>query len=153
MELLDIKYLSDKRVKELNKLNIFSCEDLIRNFPRNYLDMTKITRVKDSYHNDCILTIARIETSPQLFNTGRVKYVKLYCSQYSDTFSIVWFNQPYVLKKLECGKEYFFYGRVSNKFGNISMLNPVFEEVDKNTKLKGIVPVYKITNNGGKKNE
>lgn len=146
MELLDIKYLSEKRIKELNKLNIYSCEDLINNFPRNYLNLTKITPIKYSYHNECILTVAKIETEPQLFNSGKLKYVKVFCSQENDTFSIVWFNQPYVLKKLESGKEYFFYGRVSNKYGLVSLTNPVFEEVDKNVKLKGIVPVYKITN-------
>ncbi len=147
MELTDIKYLSEKRIKELNKLNIYNCEDLINNFPRNYLNLTKITPIKYSYHNDCILTIAKIETTPQLFNSGRLKIVKTYCSQQNDTFSIVWFNQPYVIDKLEEGKEYFFYGRVSNKFGLVSLTNPVFEEVDKNIKLKGLVPVYKITNN------
>ena len=54
MELTDIKYLSEKRIKELNKLNIYNCEDLINNFPRNYLNLTKITPIKYSYHNDCI---------------------------------------------------------------------------------------------------
>ncbi len=144
MQLKDVKYLSDKRIKELNNLGIYDCEGLVKHFPRSYIDLRKSVDLKDVYHNSFALTVAKIEIEPQLFNTKKIKYVKTYCSQETDTFSIVWFNQPYVINKLKVGKQYLFYGRVSNKFGLISMTNPVFEEIDKNYKLKGIVPVYSI---------
>ncbi len=144
MQLKDIKYLSDKRIKELNNLGIYDCNDLVKNFPRSYIDLRKSVDLKDVYHNDFALTIAKVETQPQVLTSKRLKYVKTYCSQETDTFSVVWFNQPYVVNKLKVGKEYLFYGRVSNRLGLISMTNPVFEEVDKNNKLKGIVPVYSI---------
>ncbi len=147
MNLSDIKYLSDKRILDLKKLGITSVDKLINNFPRSYLDMTKITQIKYAYHNEFVLTVAKVETEPRVFNSGRVKYVKLYCSHQSDTFSIVWFNQPYVVDKLKVGEEYFFYGRVSNRLGLLSMTNPMFEPIDKNNKLKGLVPVYSIKGN------
>ncbi len=144
MELSKIKYLSTKRIADLNKMGIFDCEGLVKNYPRSYLDMRKTTNLNECYHNDFVLTVAKLETEPQVFNSGRLKYVKVYCSQETNTFSIVWFNQPYVASKLKAGQEYYFYGRVSNKFGLVSMTNPVFEEVENNNKLKGIVPVYSI---------
>ncbi len=147
MELSKIKYLSTKRIADLNKMGVHDCEGLIKTYPRSYLDMRKTTPLSASYHNDCVLTVARLETEPQVFNSGRVKYVKVYCSQAENTFSIVWFNQPYVASKLKAGKEYYFYGRVSNKYGLVSMTNPIFEEADNNKKLKGIVPVYSIKGN------
>ncbi len=125
-------------------MGIYDCEGLIKNYPRSYLDMRKTCDLSDSYHNDVILTVAKVETAPQVFNSRRIKYVKVYCSQSAYTFSIVWFNQPYVASKIEAGKEYYFYGRVSNRMGLVSMTNPVFEEVQKNNKLKGLVPVYSI---------
>ena len=147
MQLKDIKYLNEKRIADLNKLGVTSIEELAKFFPRNYLDLTKTSKISDAYHNDIILTVAKVETEPRAFSSARIKYVKVYCSQGADTFSIVWFNQPYVLNKLKQGEEYFFYGRVSNKFGVASMTNPAFEEVDRNYKLKGIVPVYQIKGN------
>ncbi len=147
MELANIKYLSTKRVAELNKMGIFDCEGLIKNFPRSYLDMRKTTELNKCYHNDVVLTVAKVETAPQILSSGRLKYVKVYCSQSANTFSIVWFNQPYIASKIEAGKEYYFYGRISNKMGLISMTNPVFEEVESNYKLKGLVPVYSIKGN------
>ncbi|MBO5851366.1 MAG: ATP-dependent DNA helicase RecG [Clostridia bacterium] len=147
MELTNIKYISDKRASQFNKIGVNSVEDLASYFPRYYLDLTKITKVSEAYNNDCILTVARVELEPRVSNNGRIKYAKTYCSQGADTFEIVWFNQPYVAEKLECGKEYFFYGRVRNKFGVVSMTNPIFESVEDNKKLKGFVPVYSIKGN------
>ena len=41
VKLTDIRGISEKREKDLNKLNIFTPEDLVRDFPRAYLDLTQ----------------------------------------------------------------------------------------------------------------
>lgn len=41
MELKNIKGITEKREKELNKLNIFTAEDLARYYPRAYLDLNE----------------------------------------------------------------------------------------------------------------
>ena len=147
MKLKDIKYVSDKRILDLKKLSITTPELLIKHFPRNYLDLTSITPLSKAYNNDYVLTVARVEVEPRSLSSARIKYVKALCSQGADTFSVVWFNQPYVAGKLKCGEEYFFYGRVQIKYGMISMTNPIFEPVDRNYRLKGLMPVYTIKGN------
>lgn len=74
---------------------------------------------------------------------SRLKTVRAYCSQNGRAFTAMWFNQPYVAQKLKDG-EYLFYGRVQNKYGQVTVINPSFEELDKNYRLKGIVPVYSL---------
>lgn len=144
MNLKDVKYVSDGRIKDLKKLSINTAEDLIKYFPRNYLDLTVVTPLSQAYNNDVVLTVAKIEVEPRKSVDGRVKYVKAYCSQSTDTFSVIWFNQPYVAGKLKSGEEYFFYGRVNVKYGMVSMINPIFEPIDNRTRLKGFMPVYTI---------
>lgn len=147
MNLKDIKFVSDKRILDLKKLSITTPEELINHFPRNYLDLTSVTPLKEAYNNDFVLTVATVEVEPRQSVGARIKYVKAYCSQGADTFSVVWFNQAYVINKLKSGKSYFFYGRVQVKYGMVSMINPVFEEVDRNYRLKGYMPVYSIKGN------
>ena len=72
--------------------------------------------------------------------------VKACCSQDGFPFTAVWFNQPYVAQKLKVGA-YLLYGRVQNKLGQVSIVNPTFEELDKNYRLKGIVPIYPLKGN------
>ena len=144
MELRQLKFISEKREKDFNKLNIFTVTDLVKHFPRDYLDLTHVSLLKDAYHNDVMLTLAEV-LSVEVNRFARRPYVKAMCTQGGYIFSAIWFNQPYVATKLKRG-EYLFYGRVQNKFGlGYSMVNPSFEPADGARKLKGLIPVYSLS--------
>jgi ATP-dependent DNA helicase RecG len=144
MLLTDLKFVSEKRQQDFNKLNIFTQEDLINFFPKDYLDLTKTNNVKDAYHNDVILTVCDVLTV-EFNGYSKHKIVKALCQQGNYLFGAIWFNQPYVASKLKRGK-YLFYGRIQNKYdGGPSMVNASFEPCDSVVKLKGIVPVYRLS--------
>ena len=146
MELKYIKGLSDKRISELNKIGIKTAEQLIMHFPRNYLDLSRLTPLAYTYPNEFAFIKAKIISMPQTFLSARkLRCVKCMCQQNEEIFTAMWFNQPYVVNKLEAGEEYLFYGRIQKKFGQITILNPSFEKADKNDYLKGILPVYTLT--------
>ena len=144
MQLKELRGISEKREKDLNKLNIFTAGDLVRYFPRAYLDLTQQAKLSDCYHNDVALIACRVISPPQAVYAGRRPFVKVWCEQAGERFSALWFNAPYVKNNLHAGEEYLFYGRVSNRWGTgaPSMINPSFEPRGKNVRLKGIVPVY-----------
>ena len=146
MDLKYVKGLSEKRIIELNKLGITSAEKLIRHFPRNYLDLTRVEPLAFCYANEYAFTKAKLISLPQTFtSTKKIRVVKGICQQDNEVFSVIWFNQPYVVQKLKIGQEYLFYGRVQKKYGQVSMINPTFELAEKNDYLKGILPVYTLT--------
>ena len=144
MKLSSLKFISEKREKDFNKLNIFSCEELVKHFPRDYLDLRKITPLSEAYHNDIILTVCEV-LNVEVNRYARRPFVKAMCAQGGSIFTAIWFNQLYVANKLTRG-EYFFYGRVQNKYGmGCQMVNPSLERADKNRNLKGIIPVYPLS--------
>ena len=148
MQLKAVKGIFDKREKDLNKLNIFTAEDLVRYYPRAYLDLTHAVSLSECYHNDVVLLSARVTSTPLTVKHGKVPFVKVWAEDSNgERLSIMWFNATYVLNTIECGEEYLFYGRVSNKRGAPMMANPTFERLDKNYRLKGIVPVYSLRGN------
>jgi len=142
-----IKGVSDKRIADFNKLNINSCKALIKHYPRNYLDLSKISPIKNCVNNEMALIKATVITMPENKVSGarKLNYIKVVCTSGGDYLTCIWFNQPYVLKKLILNTEYLFYGRVKNSFGQITITNPNFEPLDKNYKLKGIIPVYRLS--------
>ena len=143
MDLALLRSVGEKRVKEFHKLGIESAEDLIRYYPRAYLDLTERASLATAYNNDMVLVKCEV-TRIFPVNFGHpLKVVKANCMQDGYPFSVVWFNQPYVAKSLKLG-EYLFYGRVSNKYGVPTLTNPSFEPLDRNYRLKGIVPVYPL---------
>ena len=144
MKLSELKYVSDVREKQLNKMGIFSQEDLVRLYPRDFVDLTRTSPIANAFHNSMILTVCEV-LSVENNRYARRPFVKAACRQGDNYFHAIWFNQPYVAAKLTAG-EYLFYGRVQNKYGmGASMVNPTFERVDRVRNLQGILPVYPLS--------
>ena len=146
MKLSSLRSIGEKREKDFNKLGIWEAEDLVRFYPRGYLDLTERALIKTAYHNDMTLIACEIVRVQAVQYGSRRKMVKAFCSQDGFPFTAVWFNQPYIAQKLKVGA-YLLYGRVQNKLGQVSIVNPSFEELDKNYRLKGIVPIYPLKGN------
>ncbi len=146
MQLSSLRSIGEKREKDFLKLGVESVSDLVRFYPRAYLDLTERASLRTAYHNDMVLVACEVNRVMPVNYGNRRKMVKAFCSQDGYPFTVVWFNQPYVAQQLKAG-EYLFYGRVQNKFGQVSLVNPTFEPLDKNYRLKGIVPVYPLKGN------
>lgn len=147
MELTKIRGISSARESDFNKLGVFDTADLVRFFPRAYLDLREKQCLRFAYHNDVVLTAGKIISEPQVRyfrRGGRGGMVKAYCEQDGFMFSVVWYNMPYVAAKLKVGEEYLFYGRVRVGGMETSVTNPSFELCEKAFRLQGIVPQYKI---------
>ncbi|MGN0813448.1 MAG: ATP-dependent DNA helicase RecG [Candidatus Coproplasma sp.] len=145
MKLTNLKYISDTREKQFAKLGVHSVEELVKLFPRAYLDLTKVNSISELQHNAYALVNCEV-LSVEVNNYSRRPFVKAMCRQGDNLFQTIWFNQPYVASKLKSGGEYLFYGRVQNRYGmGASMVNPTFERADNVSRLKGIIPVYPLT--------
>ncbi len=144
MELTKIRGVNEKREEDFNKLGIYDTADLMRYFPRAYLDLRQQQLLKHAYHNDVVLTAGKVISVPVTRHFRRGGFVRVICEQEGFFFHVVWFNQTYVASKLKTGEEYLFYGRVQNTTGEVSLVNPSFELCEKAFRLKGIVPQYSL---------
>ena len=148
MEVTKIKGINEKREEDLKKIGVTDTADLIRYFPRAYLDLRSKQMLKNAYHNYIVLTTGRILNIPvNRFAMRSGGFVKAVCEQEGYIYTVIWFNQPYVLNKLVTGEEYLFYGRVNERNGELSLVNPSFELCEKAFRLKGIVPQYAVKGN------
>lgn len=146
----DVKYIKGvgpNRVKLLNKLNIFTLKDLITYYPRNYENR--------GIAKDIIECIDGEETLICGIACGRMSEVrlkgktmqKLIIRDETGTATITWFNQSYLKNMFEVGKEYKFYGKISNIFGKVSMTSPVFDKQGECKNTGKIIPIYPLTYN------
>ena len=141
-----IKYLKgvgEKRAAMLAKLGIFTLRDLLTFYPRTYEDWSRITSIKDAPMNEnvCIKAIVGMPCREHKIRKG----MTLYKTEVTDgemLLDITFFNNPYSAKKLEQGKEYLFFGRITGKGYFRSMNSPDFVETDG---TGGIRPIYPQT--------
>ncbi|MBR2868111.1 MAG: ATP-dependent DNA helicase RecG [Clostridia bacterium] len=141
-----IKYLKgvgEKRAAVLAKLGIFTLWDLLTFYPRTYEDWSKIYSIKDAPLNEniCIRGIVGMPCREHRIRKG----MTLYKTEVTDgemLLDITFFNNPYSAKKLEQGKEYLFFGKITGKGYYRSMNSPDFVETDGSG---GIRPIYPQT--------
>ena len=143
---------TEKQREYLQKLQLFTLQDILSYFPRAYLDLTKQSQLKNSYHNDFIFIAAKLMQPAEIFQKGRQKFIRAnFIVEHEDDglqekFACIWFNAPYLLHKLKnTGEVFLLYGRLQkNKYGQYSFINPTFESKEENKYLKGLVPIYTL---------
>ena len=142
----NIKYLKgvgEKRAAMLAKLGIFTLWDLLTFYPRVYEDWSKIVPIKYAPINEtvCIKAIAGMPCKEHIIRKGMTLY-KTEVTDGESLLDITFFNNKYAAAKIEQGKEYLFFGKISGKGYYRQMTSPEFEEV---TAQSGMRPIYPQT--------
>ncbi len=142
MELEKIKGVGPKILKHLNSIGIYTIEDAITYFPRDYEDRNNIKPVVEMKDGEMISFIG--ETSiiygSRRTATGKTITKILFKSEIG-YLTGVWFNQPYIKNTFKVGESIYLFGRVSRKMGEIQIIEPQYEK-DVDNVPKGIIPVY-----------
>ena len=143
-----IKGVGPARVELLNKLGIFTLEDLITYFPREYEDRGKFTFLSEANVGDVICFRAVPVSKPQ---EARIKknmtITKVIVRDETGSAQLTWFNQSYIKNQIFGGEVYTFYGKVQKVYGGrVEISAPIFDK-DGETKNTGkIIPLYPLTN-------
>ena len=141
MERKLLKGLGPKRIEALNKLDIFSVEDLIAYLPIKYRDLTNISMLNAAAVNTPSLFKVRIIAKPTV-KLPRKNFSITVCDieDVSGKAQAVWFNQHYLAKNIEIDTDVYLYGSLEVKQGRRRLMNPSVESAED----LSIAPVYRI---------
>jgi len=142
-----VKGVGPARASILNKMNIFTVEDMLYYFPRGYEDRTKLKKIIELVDGEtvCIKATVFSHLAEYPVRKGLTIY-KLILRDDTGSITGVWYNQKYVANSFQVGRCYIFYGKVSVKFGKREMISPVFEEEGAEQHFTGkIVPIYPLS--------
>ncbi len=146
----DVKYIKGvgpNRVKLLNKLGIYTLKDLITYYPRTYEDRSKPKNIIECVDGEEVLIEAFVSGMVSDVRLRGKTMQKLVIRDETGVATAMWFNQSYLKSKFTPGKKYTFYGKVSNNFGKITIMSPVFDEEGKRFNTGKIIPIYPLTFN------
>ena len=136
--------VASRRLALLQKLDIYTVYDLISYFPREYENWSNILPVDSLTDGTDGSFIAVVRQKPSLQRKGKMFILRAVLSDGSGTIRAVWFNQPYLLQKLEKGASYFFRGKIRRDGSHFDVTNPVIEPDQPDDKLL-IRPFYPLT--------
>ena len=141
-----LKGVGEKVEKNLNKLGIYTIEDLLEYYPRAYqvygepVDLSEVVPGKRQAVFGCLhRSLARIPG-------GRIQKTKGILAEGDRRLQLIWYRMPYLTKQIITGKNYIFYGTVKEKNGQWVMEQPEILEPEGYESLqKEIQPVYSLT--------
>jgi ATP-dependent DNA helicase RecG len=146
MRLTDLKGIGQKRVESLQKLDIYSVEDLIAYLPVRYMDLTVISRLNAAAVDTPSLFKVRCVQKPVVkFPRKNFSITTCEIEDVSGKAQAIWFNQPYIAKSIKENTDVYLYGSIQIKQGRRRLMNPLPED---ESELK-ITPVYRLPASSG----
>ena len=99
-----IKGIGEKKALALNKLGIFTLQDLVSFFPRRYEDRSQYKPIALTQDGESVCICALVADTPQLSRIRRgLDLVRFKAVDESGEVNITYFNQPYVKDNLHRG--------------------------------------------------
>lgn len=145
----DIQYLKGvgpSRALKLQKLNIFTIEDLLNYFPLKYEDRRRVTRINEISDQGKYLLKVRLFEKPKLSRIKKnMNMIKTICKDDTGFITLTFFNQEFLMDKLLEGQYYYVFGMVKIAYGKLEITNPEIELVEKDWKANKIMPIYGLT--------
>ncbi len=145
-----IKGIGEAKAKLLNKLGIFTVEDIITYFPRGHEDRSRLKKINELVYGEaCAFEgIIASKVSEHKFRKGLSMY-KVLIKDETGSITATWFNQHYIGKVLRIGESFIFFGKMAGKRGKLEVQSPVYEKQDygEAKNILRIVPVYPLTAN------
>ncbi len=146
----DVKYIKGvgpNRAELLNKLGIFTLQDLITYYPRAYEDRSKPKTLYECADGE--VALIEVVATSRIVETrfGRKTMQKLMIGDETANAEAIWFNQTYLKSKFSVGQKYRMYGKIDKKYRKIQIQSPVFDEYGVTQNTGRIIPLYPLTYN------
>ncbi len=136
MELQDVKGIGPKRIELLRQLHIESAEDLLRYYPKEYIDYTRLSAIRELTEGEHATIRVCVLSEPSVFYYKGRHIVSVRVSDETGTAVLRWLNQPYRISQFHTGDCFLASGIVNKKRGTV-LYNPQINRTN-----NGIVPVY-----------
>lgn len=141
-----LKGVGEKVENNLNKLGIYTLEDLLEYYPRTYLTYNEPVELADIVPGKRQAVKGWLHRSLARIPGGRVEKTAGQLVDGEHRLQLLWYRMPYLRKQLVTGKAYIFYGTIKEKKGQWIMEQPEIFEPEAYAKIqKEIQPVYSLT--------
>ena len=142
MDITYLKGVGPKRAELYKKLGVETAEQLTQLYPRDYIDYTALKTIEEVQPAEsCAFRAVVAEKTAPFSSYARTAVYKAVLADGTGCITAVFFNAKYTFEKLERGREYIFYGKISGDLLHLQVSSPLFVPPDQ----KGFFPKYPLT--------
>ena len=147
MKISSLKGVGEKTEQLFNRLSVYTTEDLLNFYPRNYEVYSSPVNITDIKESGIHAIYGMVTGDFDLNYSGKYKVFSAIVKDALDNrIKITWFNMPYLKNQLKRGCRYVFRGKVAFRGNLVFMEQPVLYSMDEyGAKLNSMQPIYPLT--------
>ncbi len=145
-EITAVKGIGEKTQKGLARLSIFTIQDLVEHYPKNYDVYGEIRPIQSLREEETAVIEVSVVALPQKRKVRNLSMVQCRVGDSTGTILLTWFNMPFIANQLKMGSRYLVRGKIGRKNGLLHMDQPVFltkEDYQNNRYV--MQPIYGLT--------
>lgn len=140
LDIETLKGVGPKRAASLRSAEVHSVLDLLRYYPRRYIDRTREAAIRDLREGEEGMVLGTVTRVEQRRIRGNRVMVNVTVADGTGTLAVTFFNQPWRAKQLYEGLSVVLFGKVDSFRGNLQMASPIVDLIGDQTGK--IVPIY-----------
>lgn len=140
MDISTIKGVGPKRAAALHKADVHTVLDLLRYYPRRYIDRTREASIRDLREGEEGMVLGTVKSVELRRIRGNRTMVNVKVSDGTGTLGVTFFNQPWRAKQLYEGLPVVLFGKAEVYRNSMQMSSPIVDLIGDQTGK--IVPVY-----------
>lgn len=141
-----LKGVGEKTAKLFNKLGVFTCKDLINNYPRAYDKYENITDIKNAKQNSRNAIFATVKSNPKVMRFNGKSILSFYITDGENSLEVRFFNAPYLLNAIKLNDRKVFRGFLRTFKDKLILDQPKMFSYEDYINLQGTIsPIYALT--------
>lgn len=141
-----VKGIGEKTEKGLNKLGIYTVQDMLEHYPRAYDIYGRLMNINEIEEGEMAVFVGYMYMN---IETKKVRHLTIASCRVKDatgSIGLTWFNMPYIKNTLKSGSYYIFRGKASRKNGMLVIEQPkILSKEEYYNKKDVLQPIYPLT--------
>lgn len=141
-----LKGIGPKTAALFEKRNVFTIEDLIKFYPRNYLSYDEPVDILKAEMGKRVAIKASVQSYVDIKKVRSLKLVTCMVKDGTGSIKMVWYNSPFLKQVFHIGQTFIFVGSISVRNHQLQMEHPEYYTLQQYEKLiSSLQPVYSLT--------
>ncbi len=143
--------VSDAYARRLARLGLHTIRDLVFHFPQRYDDYSALKQISSLMYSEEVTISGAVERISNRQSRRGIIITTAIISDGTGKIQATWFNQPYLVKSLNRGRQIVLSGKVDEYLGRLTFQSPVWEPLQREHIHTGrLVPIYPLTEGVGR---
>lgn len=150
MDIIQLKGIGEKTAVLLNRLSVYTTDDLVGLYPRDYdvyEEPVFVNTAKENMENTVVSIDGMVSNNVEVYRHGKLTVISVFIKDVTgERIKSTWYNMPFLKSSLRQGMRYIFRGYLRKKNGIFLLEQPEMYTMEKYSQLKGSMqPIYPLT--------